>query len=320
MPARAGPCNELTESEGSGSGPLIAFVNELAEGVAERWPDVLIDTLAYSHTFEPPRITRAADNVTVRVSGLYQRDFAKPVSDPANRSYLDALHGWRGKVKHLRIWDYPRNYAREGELPLPNLPVLAEDFRLYRELGVEGIFVENGQPVGSDMRDLKLWVLAKLLEDPARDQRALAREFIDGFYGPAARPIRRYRDLLQRAAARTRPSIQYIPGIEDFTHIDRNLVMRGQKLFDRAERKAAGDPDLLRRIRDARLTLDRAMLAKWRELDAQKPLPFDRWEMIRRFRLNSHAQIEIRLKEDEWNDAKDAIEAQITGFVGQEDE
>lgn len=303
-------CSEMTEKEGSGAGPLIAFVNRLAEAVAQRYPGVRIITLARDHTWDPPLHVRAADGVIVQLSGLDQRDLAKRVTHPDNSDYRKTLEDWRDKVRHLRILDTSSSLGPNGDLPLPNLPRLTDDFRFYRELGAEGISIDGGSPVAGDMRDLKLWVLAKLLEDPARDQRALVREFTDGYYGRAGPPIRRYLDLLDGPTARRQPGI----------HLDRDLIVRGQRLFDRAERRAAGDPDLLRRVRHARLTLDRATLARWRELEAEGPLPFDRWEMIRRYRLISHAEIERRLDESEWNDAKNKVESQIDVFVSTGDE
>ena len=52
-------------------------------------------------------------------------------------------------------------------------------------------------PRGVDLRDLKLWCVLKLIEDPTRDPRELVLDFTDGFYGPAGTTIREYLRALE---------------------------------------------------------------------------------------------------------------------------
>jgi hypothetical protein len=161
-------CSELARGEGSQSAPLIAFLNRVAARIGVLYPDVLIDTLAYHYTLHPPADLRAAPNITVRVAGLYGRDFSKRVTHPANREYHQALSAWRERTDHLRVWDYIVIFGDEGELPLPNLDVIAADLREYLRLGAEGVFVQNEYPIAGDLRDLKTWILVKLLENPTQ--------------------------------------------------------------------------------------------------------------------------------------------------------
>ena len=88
--------------------------------------------------------------------------------------------GWRRAAPNLRIWDYTVIFGPDGDLPLPNLGYLADDLRVYLEHGVDGLFVQHVHPIAGDLRDLKLWMLLKLLEDPHRDASALVREFTEG--------------------------------------------------------------------------------------------------------------------------------------------
>lgn len=57
----------LTKEEGSHAGTLLRFVNACADAIAEEYPDIIIDTLAYHYTRQAPKITRPAPNVTVRL-------------------------------------------------------------------------------------------------------------------------------------------------------------------------------------------------------------------------------------------------------------
>ncbi|HKQ61720.1 MAG TPA: DUF4838 domain-containing protein, partial [Candidatus Polarisedimenticolaceae bacterium] len=195
-------CRAVEEREGAASGVQVEFINAVADAIAASDPDVRLDTLAYSFTFQPPRHVVYRDNVILRVAALYERDFSKPIEHPDNRACLEALEGWRGHARHLRVWDYAVTYGEASDLPLPNLAFLAADYRAYLARGVEGVFVQHDDPLTADLGDLKVWVLLKLLEDPARDPDALIGEFVRGYYGAAAEPIRRWVGRLAAAAQR----------------------------------------------------------------------------------------------------------------------
>ena len=292
-PCGCAPCSALAAEQGSEAGPLIAFVNALAGAIADRYPEVLIDTLAYYYTRRPPQL-QAADNVSIRFSGLQVRDFSKPVAHPDNASFLSALRGWRTKTRHLRVWDYAVVFGEQGELPLPNLTAIADDLRLYEELGVEGIFIQHGSPVAADMRDLKLWVVAKLLEDPARSHRELIEEFTDGYYGRAGRSIRSYLRFREAAARRRPVRIPYQASPEAYTYLDSEFLVRAHAWFDRAERDVAGDPIRARRVYHARLSLDRATLLRWSPLGLAGTR-LDRQTIADRYRRTWEAQVASRV-------------------------
>jgi len=260
---RCAACRAVRDREGSDAGALIEFLGRLAARVAPEFPDLLLDTLAYQDTLRPPRHARAPDNVVVRVSGLWQRDFMRPVTDPANREYREALAGWREKAAHLWVWDYSVTFGRSpNNFPLPNLRVLAADLRHYAALGVEGLFVQHDHPVMADLRDLKLWVLLKLIEDPSRDLDRLVAEFAAGYYGPAATPILAHLAALERVARASGASIRHPTDAGQFVWLDAPFLLAAHARFDAAERAVAADPVLVARVRHARLSLDRATL--WR--------------------------------------------------------
>ena len=318
-PCTCKPCTELVEREGGQAGPLVHFINRLAQRIAEDYPDVYLDTLAYTHTFRPPRDLRLADNVVLRLAALQYRDFAKPVTHPANREYREAIDGWRKQTDHLRIWDYTVTFGRRANnLPFPNLPVVAADFRYYLDHGVEGLFVQHDHPVLSDMRDLKLWIVLKLAEDPTRDLDELVRDFTDGFYGPAAETIRAYLTRLERAAKRKPASIRFHMSYEQYRYLEPNLIRRSQALFDLAERQVGDDAVLLRRLRFARLSLDRATLLRWdprlaragRSSRSRGPA-LDPLVVAQRYRDTALEQIRIRIHPSRQDDRAERVQQEI---------
>jgi hypothetical protein len=289
-------------SESRRSGQWIRFVNRIADAVAAERPDVRVSTLAYYTTFHPPETVRARDNVIVRFSCLQWRDFSKPLQDPANRESLEAFLGWRRAARHLWTWDYAVTYGEYYEIPLPVLRTIASDLRFYLQQDVEGVFYQTDYPVSADLRDLKVWVLLKLIEDPSRDVDTLVREFTDGYYGAAGEPIRRYVSYLEEQASSEPMTVRMEPDPDDYPYLHLRFFREVDPWFREATEAVRGLEDKERRVRHARLSLDRAALAVWpgllHELAVSGPdlgPPLRRSELEHRCRTAWNEQLELRV-------------------------
>ncbi|MEW6250336.1 MAG: DUF4838 domain-containing protein [Planctomycetota bacterium] len=195
---RCAACAAVDQEEGSPAGSLLRFVNAVAAEIEGAFPHVAIDTLAYQYTRKPPAKTRPRANVIVRLCSI-ECSFSKPLSDERNRAFGDDLRGWSQICARLYIWDYTTNFAHYI-LPHPNLRVLGPNIRFFAEHGVKGVFEQGAyQSHGAEMAELRAWVLAQLLWDPGRDPQKLVDMFLDGYYGPAAEPLRAYLKLTHDA-------------------------------------------------------------------------------------------------------------------------
>ncbi len=63
-------CLAIEQLEGAPSGPMIRFVNAVAEEVEKEFPDVLVETLAYQYTRKPPKHVKPRHNVVVRLCSI----------------------------------------------------------------------------------------------------------------------------------------------------------------------------------------------------------------------------------------------------------
>lgn len=299
-------CQAIAEREDSEAGPLLEFVNYMADGIAEDYPDVYISTLAYQYTQKPPKSIRPRDNVIIRLCDT-NSTFIEPITSEANTPFREFLLSWAEIAPNLRIWDYAVTYAPPRGLPKPTVHTYGPDFRFYAENNVEGVFTELEYPVIADMRDLKVWMMCKLLEDPYADYDALLATFTDGFYGAAGPMVREYLATLE-AAARERPShISMGASLQGVgTYLTLDVVASSHAIFDRAEAAVADDPELLQRVRHARLSLDRATVMLWRQLTSQwvklgnppGTLPFDRDAIADRYAQAWTTEAERRLSVD----------------------
>jgi len=252
-------CRAVVAEEGALSGTVLRFVNAVAEEIEKQYPDFLVETNAYSETQQPPQVTQARGNVLVRLCGI-QCDFGQSLgSGEHNRGFREDLEAWSAICSQLFIWNYVANFSN-FLLPHPNLHTLADDIRTFVAHKTIGLFEQGdaGSTCG-DLVELRAWLLAHLMWDPARDEQALIREFLQGYYGAAAEPLQEYLDLRTRALERAgvflgcgRPSTADWLTEEDLT--------QSGELFDRAAQLVREDPVLRTRVRRARLPLDYAWL------------------------------------------------------------
>ncbi|MBO7680844.1 MAG: DUF4838 domain-containing protein, partial [Thermoguttaceae bacterium] len=105
-------CQKLFEENGSQAGPLITFVNEVAEAIEQEFPNVLVETLAYNDSRFAPAKVKPRDNVVVRLCSI-EYSFLTPLADggPINQSFLDCVEKWSAISKNLYIWDYVTNFS-----------------------------------------------------------------------------------------------------------------------------------------------------------------------------------------------------------------
>ncbi len=246
-------CKALAGEEGSEAGPLLHFVNAIADAVREEYPGKAIDTLAYQYTRRPPLHVRPRPNVIVRLCSI-ECCFSHPLeSDPFNTSFRADNEGWSKISNRLWVWDYVINYAH-SILPFPDLYVLRPNIDFYIKHGVTGIYEEaNYYSRGGELAELRTYVLARTLWDPTCDTDKAIEEFVGAYYGPAAKPIREYIDLIH-TPTRTKPEIHMGIYVEpDWGYLTPDLLAQSGALFDRAERTVAEDPTRLHRVQVARL-------------------------------------------------------------------
>jgi hypothetical protein len=255
-------CKPIYEKEGH-AGLELMFVNEVADEIAKVYPDVLIDTLAYSFYAAAPKTIKPRPNVCIRVCDD-PGDVLHGMGHPNNREGLKTLKDWSKITNHLRIWDYGVIYT--PNLPTPTQLYTAADMKLFKKLGVEGVFTELENVLTTDMWDMKAWMLAKTMEDPNANSGKLVKEFTDGYYGTAGRYVREYLNIINKALNKRPVYINFGGNPAGYTFLDVKTVSAANAAFDKAESAAAGDPVLLDRVQFARTSLDRAICLRYRNL------------------------------------------------------
>ena len=95
-------------------------------------------------------------------------------------------------------------------------------------------------------------MISHLLWNPSLDEKKLIKEFLEGYYGPAAPYLSDYLDLIHTPSA-TRPHMSMANKIWGFLTIDE--MNKATRLFNAAEKAVAKEPKYYARVyRDRLLT------------------------------------------------------------------
>ncbi len=281
-------CKAIADREGSESGPQLEFVNHVARGLKDEFPDVLVQTEAYNFTLAAPNTIRPEANVVVRFCDNYGfSDPTHPLAHPRNERPMKLFAGWQDKQCRLGVWDYWRVFQQHPPgffAPSSNVRALRDDIRMFHKSGVELMTIEAEDVFGAgiindfasaDMQSfmpLRIWIGLKLIDDPNKDPDVLLDKFFHGYYGPAAQPMRA---LLKRIEDRQRElpirvvDVQRHVWAEQFS--DAAFFADAFRWLDEAMLATAADPFMQTHIQRERIVIDSAFL--WLEEHVRRSDP-----------------------------------------------
>lgn len=249
-PCECDNCQAIAQREESEAGPVLAFVNQVAEAIEDEFPDKYIGTLAYQYTRKPPKTLKPRDNVVIRLCSI-ECCFAHPLTEcPENASFVDDIRTWSKIAPHLYIWDYVVNFSHYV-MPYPNFNVLAPNLQFFRDHNSIGIMEQAAyQSRGGEFAELRMYVISRLLWNPEAEVGPIIDDFMHGYYGRAGQYVRAYFDLLH---GRLTPDTHIHLGLQpDDKLFSDDFVREAEALFDKAE--IVADTEAIRhRVELARL-------------------------------------------------------------------
>jgi hypothetical protein len=255
-------CTKARNEKGP-SGLLIDFINKVAAKVAPVYPDAYIETLAYATYIDIPLDgTKPADNVVIRLA-ISGRDALHGLNHEYNEKTVQQIKDWVSITKEgqLYLWDYNVFYNNPGVAPM--VMDYAENYQLLNELGIDGYFGEQENPIMADFWDMQFWMNAKLMENPNLDEETLLNDFLNGYYGAAAPYIREYLDMMNKKANATLVRMGFSAGTINAKWLGAEEMVKGQELIEKALKAVGNNPDLQRRVRQVRNALDRMLLERY---------------------------------------------------------
>ncbi len=248
-------CQAAATAEGSQSGPIIRFVDSVAAAVKAQYPNVTVETLAYSYSAAPPHVTKPASNVLIRLCSMAANSI-QPLNSSTNATFQTDLTGWEAIAPNLWIWDYVTDFANYI-IPFPTQNTFGPNMSYFAASNVTGVFEEgdSASPTGDFCR-LKCWVLAHLLWNPSLSETTLVNEFINGYYGAAAPYISSYLTAVYNAALAA--GYPMLENNTNYSFLTLSVMNQAQQFLNSAAAAVAGNPTLSARVQRDSLPLDQA--------------------------------------------------------------
>ena len=179
----------------------LAFCSKVAELNESRYPNRGYAFYAYQGTLDPPLDMKAHRNVLPMIAPMGKCN-THPIDSECPGSILKrrVYKGWQ-QVAGRIAW-HP--YLNGGRYCTPGVLTHTQELRFVRDCGSIGGFREHTAAPQSNWAMLN-WMEVKLMWDADQDAVKLRRQFIEGYYGPAAADaVERVYDSME-TSVRTQP-------------------------------------------------------------------------------------------------------------------
>ena len=250
-------CKVIDNREGSPSGSIIHFVNQ----VADEFPDKMISTLAYEYGRRAPKTLKPRENVNIMLCSIEAFRHLPIAEDPTSADFVRDVEDWSKIAKDIIVWDYVIQFNNLIS-PFPNLHVLQPNLKFFADHGVNAMFEQGNREVGGEFAALRAYMISKLMWNPAENADTIMNDFVNGYYGAAGPVIRQYIDEMREALLKAEKPLKIFgtPIEAASTYLTPALIQRYEKLFNEAEAIVADSAIILERVKIARQPLEFAIM------------------------------------------------------------
>ncbi len=252
-------CKAIDEENGSQSGTMITFVNEIARRVKEHgYDNVVFDTFAYQYTRKAPTKVVPREDVIVRLCSI-ECCFGHTLDDPKceqNVDFMNDLRKWGKICNRIYIWDYVHNYANTLCI-FPNFGVLQRNIQIFYENNAKGLYEEGNYYIDNsdaEFAEMRTYLLSKLMQNPYLDYEAEMDGYLNGVYGPGGCYIREFVDIITEHAVTDSKHLSIYQSAENtlYNMTDED-VEKCNELWEKAK-TVAEDDEQLQQIRRTELS------------------------------------------------------------------
>lgn len=234
-------CTRLGNSEGNAT----PAVTDMLCRLAKRFPRHTFFTSSYHSTRIPPKNV-LPDNVVAIISAIdlpLRVDFTQTAG---YTKFMDTVDGWKKVCGKLYIWDYERNYE-DYLSPFPCLMAMQSRMKLYRDLGIKGIFINGSGDEYSAFDDMQTVVLAQMMDNPDIDVEAKVREYFQTEYPVTADLLTEYYMGLERRTVETNHLLPLYGTMQEMveSYLNVNEFINWRKKLDKAS-KSTSKPERMR--------------------------------------------------------------------------
>jgi hypothetical protein len=245
-------CQALISKYGGDSGIMVWFVNQVADAIKDEFPDKFVGTFAYRYTRHAPTGIVPRDNVVIRLCSIeccLLHDFE---GCGMNQPFMKDLQDWSAIAKNLYIWDYATDFSYYC-LPVANFRLIQSKIKDFCDHNAMGMLEQGDyQTRTCELKELRAYLVSRLMWNPDEDVEAIIREFTDGYYGPAGRYIREYIDYADTYLRREGMHTDCYANVAHpmFTP---EFVRKAARIFEEAKVAVKDQPEYLQRVETSEL-------------------------------------------------------------------
>lgn len=189
-------CLKLDPAPGEYASRLLHWVNPVAKGIAEKYPDKIVTTFAYAGSDKVPPSVKPEKNVCMVVATGAGNLLFYDHSMAQGTTVTKGIEEWIALIPgRVMVCEYLGAYEPAM------LDQMTGRLRYYAKIGLSAVKTTYGAPV--NFRNMWRYVWTKMEWDPSQDAHALAGDFLRFYYGPAAEPLEKYFKIVHEQYAKT---------------------------------------------------------------------------------------------------------------------
>lgn len=242
-------CNRCRKS-GNTKDTATPSVTNLIERLAKRFPHHMFFTSAYNTT-KLPTNRPLPKNAGVIISAM-DLPFAPVLDDNAisKSGFLKSVNAWQHYTDRIYVWDYMRNFD-DYITPFPCLYHLQNRLKLYKRIGVKGVFFNGSGYDYSSFDDVQTYTLAQLTVNPDVSIENCVRRYFNAMYPATGNILCDYYLDLERKAKGY--NLHIYAGIDDAlkSYLDAGEIL---DFCDKLDRCSKGSSNIERKKLNEMLT------------------------------------------------------------------
>ena len=249
----------VKQGKPSVSGSYYRLISNVAARIKDEFPDKIVSASIYcGRIYTPPTEFKFADNVGGHLA-LLEYSLVKPIDHPDNwqsQQIAAMFKSWKRRLDKFIYRPYYPNFMFSLTLPIPQMHNIIRDVKFLAQ--------PQNKPLGMrwecrqiwNLHFLNIYMLGKMLWNPAGDGEKLLDEAYAKLYGPAAAPVKKFYTALENAVRNFTVNTHEEELIPEFYNY--KFISSLMPLIDKAEKLAAncGDEGIKLRMKMLRITAD----------------------------------------------------------------
>lgn len=214
-------------------------VTQMLCRLAKRFPRHQFFTSSYHSTRTAPN-SPLPQNVGAIISAIDLPLRVNFFETNGYKTFLQTVEDWKQVCGKLYVWDYERNYE-DYLSPFPCLHAMQSRVRLYRDLGIQGIFVNGSGDEYSAFDDVQTVVLAQIMSNPDIDVDAAVSDCFRTAYPTTHQLLTDYYLGLERRTVETNHLLPLYGTMEEMveSYLDAEEFAAWRTRLDKASKTTA---------------------------------------------------------------------------------